>query len=757
MSKFAIATFSYGERYYNQVNRMISEIDSCEFKPTVVVVTDDVSKILDKSFVKKYDIGSFNPEYKIYADNYYTFDFSVKRYSVLAALNLGFTKIILSDADTVPNKSLFVEEHILKGFIPNSIQGQTTYNFSSEITTNSSLGKRFLEYEKHFGVSFSKEKLNFMPEDCIQFIDIELPKFYNFLRIWDECINFKKKYNLSNAPAGNIDEMCFSALYCDLTVGNNSDKCMNILTPIHDKWYDSSFSKNTTIKTTNHKKKTVVSSIYELNYIDVRGSGVYKGFSLLTETIRAIIFEEYNYVIYTNKFTYDKHNLGKVFDFSNVTIKIRELDDDFYSNYLEPIRKRKNGEGEIYDRIFSVKNYVEVMYNKLDFLTEVAKETDSDVCWVDAGLFGTSCHNGWRDYLKWNVVHDKNFVDKIFEKIEQHDFIALKGNHILINYEIKNKTKQKFGDELFIVPGGLFGGKKQFVIDYLSDYKSKVLEIIECLGEYTSDQELMCLLLQGKRTFYYEFNDWDDLQRGILKLMDKYDENIYQTHTFLPIDTVDEPLVLYGAKVVSQSDFVEEEIQLAYPLSNEEILKHIINVSIEKLNSLDLSHHDFMLTKMSSFAQYYHYPAGSEHYRLLTYISKLYDGEVICDVGTCNGCSALALSENLNNTIKTFDIVDYKEHGVLVKDNIKFFLDDILKYDDVIKQTRFIVLDTNHDGIFEKKFYNKLKELNYKGLLLLDDIYLNDVMRSFWNSISEEKYDLSIKGHSTGTGIVLFN
>ena len=33
-----------------------------------------------------------------------------------------------------------------------------------------------------------KEKLNFMPEDCVQFLDIETNKFNDFLNTWDECI-----------------------------------------------------------------------------------------------------------------------------------------------------------------------------------------------------------------------------------------------------------------------------------------------------------------------------------------------------------------------------------------------------------------------------------------------------------------------------------------------------------------------------------------------------------------------------------------
>ena len=168
MTQFAICTFCFGDRYHKQVNRMISEIELCQFHPPVVVVTDNVDNILDKPFVKKFDITSFNSEYKTFSDSYYTFDFSVKRYSLLAALNLGYTKMILADCDAVPNKDLFTEENFTKGFIKNSIQGQVTYNFLSNIQSNSSLGYRLLQYEKHFDVNFNKDLLNFMPEDCIQ-------------------------------------------------------------------------------------------------------------------------------------------------------------------------------------------------------------------------------------------------------------------------------------------------------------------------------------------------------------------------------------------------------------------------------------------------------------------------------------------------------------------------------------------------------------------------------------------------------------
>jgi hypothetical protein len=65
-------------------------------------------------------------------------------------------------------------------------------------------------------------------------------------------------------------------------------------------------------------------------------------------------------------------------------------------------------------------------------------------------------------------------------------------------------------------------------------------------------------------------------------------------------------------------------------------------------------------------------------------------------------------------------------------------------------------MDTDHDGNFENQFYNYLQFINYKGYLLLDDIYLNKPMINFWNSIKLEKHDISNIGHTTGTGVVFF-
>lgn len=236
-SEYAIATFCYGERYYIQTNRLIDSFVNTIDPPNIIVVTDSPESIKKYDFVKVGDVKKYNPKYLRYETNYYSFDFSVKRFSVLAAFDYGYNNVILTDTDVVKNESLFSHESVLKTFQKNSIGGQVTYDFSSHVDTNSMLGRRFLHYEKRFNRYFDKSQLSEMPEDCIQFISLDDDKKMKFLKTWDECIKIKDSDGLPNVPAGNIDEMCFSALYNEMRCVNTSNKSVNLLLAKHEKWY----------------------------------------------------------------------------------------------------------------------------------------------------------------------------------------------------------------------------------------------------------------------------------------------------------------------------------------------------------------------------------------------------------------------------------------------------------------------------------------------------------------------------------------
>ena len=191
-------------------------------------------------------------------------------------------------------------------------------------------------------------------------------------------------------------------------------------------------------------------------------------------------------------------------------------------------------------------------------------------------------------------------------------------------------------------------------------------------------------------------------------------------------------------------------------MDNREILNLILNLQNQELDNLDLHSYDHIVSKLSTFALYFYWPSGREHYRLLNKISTFFNNETIYDIGTNNGCSALALSENESNLVKSYDINFHDGVQFVVKKNINIYLKNVLEEPDFPNDSRFIILDTDHDGKFEKTFYNFLKENKYKGFLFLDDIHLNEDMKNFWESIIEEKYNLTSVGHNTGSGIVIF-
>ena len=145
-----------------------------------------------------------------------------------------------------------------------------------------------------------------------------------------------------------------------------------------------------------------------------------------------------------------------------------------------------------------------------------------------------------------------------------------------------------------------------------------------------------------------------------------------------------------------------------------------------------------------------------EHYRLIAYLSTLCDHSVIFDIGSNLGYSALALSYNDSNHVVSYDLVDCLQlnHSDELT-NIEYSIGDVLK-DQRLLNSPLIMLDTNHDGVFENIAYAFLKQNSYKGLLFLDDIHLNQAMEEFWDSITESKEDLTDLGHWSGSGIVEF-
>lgn len=186
---------------------------------------------------------------------------------------------------------------------------------------------------------------------------------------------------------------------------------------------------------------------------------------------------------------------------------------------------------------------------------------------------------------------------------------------------------------------------------------------------------------------------------------------------------------------------------------------------------------EIRVIKLDCFHEYlegdfaFYKEAGEEHYKLLAYYSTLFDGQIIFDIGTMRGLSALALSYNKKNTVMTFDIVDCVDgHQGLFKkspkqrENVYFLIMDLFqdetrnKWKSLLLSSPLIMIDIDpHAGQLEYEMYLWLEKEKYKGMILYDDIHLNGGMKDFWSKIpNNSKEDITNLGHYSGTGIIKF-
>lgn len=153
---------------------------------------------------------------------------------------------------------------------------------------------------------------------------------------------------------------------------------------------------------------------------------------------------------------------------------------------------------------------------------------------------------------------------------------------------------------------------------------------------------------------------------------------------------------------------------------------------------------------------------GEESYRLMTHLSLNQTSPIsIIEIGTNNGFNTAALAANPDTTVITYD--DYSKlpedkYTVASLSNVECRYTDILLEDpDTILAAKYIIVDiVPHDGNIEKNIYDHLKEINYNGTVIFDDIKLNPAMRAFWSDIDKPKQDITTYGHWSGTGIVFF-
>jgi predicted O-methyltransferase YrrM len=189
-------------------------------------------------------------------------------------------------------------------------------------------------------------------------------------------------------------------------------------------------------------------------------------------------------------------------------------------------------------------------------------------------------------------------------------------------------------------------------------------------------------------------------------------------------------------------------------------MDHIV-LDVNKIKDENLDEYLKYAEWNPEFCKYLTLNPGEEHYKLLSYIVKNYinKDDIIIDIGTFIGLSALSLSLN-GNQVYSYDVKDIIPNDKLtIKniDNIKYIIGDCLDDIDILLKSKLIMLDIDHSGIEEEKILNTLKDNNYDGIVILDDINIFKPMNELWKNIKEKKYEITQYGHWSGTGIIFFS
>ncbi len=184
------------------------------------------------------------------------------------------------------------------------------------------------------------------------------------------------------------------------------------------------------------------------------------------------------------------------------------------------------------------------------------------------------------------------------------------------------------------------------------------------------------------------------------------------------------------------------------------LTKKKIEINKEDVKALDVSHLRDLSLNSNDWL-----PAGQSEYRFYAYMSTWFNNTTILDIGTRTGGSALALSYNPTNKVRSYDLVEQGASQGIKKDNIKWNIGDFMEDEDIDwDNVSIVMIDVDpHDGSQERVMMDWLREKGWKGILMHDDIGPGwPDIQLMWDEIPEEKFDVTEIAHMSGTGIVNF-
>jgi hypothetical protein len=159
-----------------------------------------------------------------------------------------------------------------------------------------------------------------------------------------------------------------------------------------------------------------------------------------------------------------------------------------------------------------------------------------------------------------------------------------------------------------------------------------------------------------------------------------------------------------------------------------------------------------------------------EHYKLLAGFVQTLKPQLVVEIGTYQGLSALSLKHFLSSDahLMSFDLTPWQEiPGTYLRltdfegGHLSHHVDDLTRpeilsrYSHHLKEADFIFVDAAKDGVQEARLLEGLSQINFTRppLLFFDDTRLLTMLK-FWREIRKPKLDLTSFGHWSGSGVV---
>ena len=145
---------------------------------------------------------------------------------------------------------------------------------------------------------------------------------------------------------------------------------------------------------------------------------------------------------------------------------------------------------------------------------------------------------------------------------------------------------------------------------------------------------------------------------------------------------------------------------------------------------------------------------GAHYCRFLYMLTKTLKPKVCLEIGTWKGMSSACLAAgNPEGKVFTSDITEQSYDKICALPNV---VKKIGVFDPAeVGGIDVLFIDAEHEEKATREHFEKWFDFLNKGaIVMFDDIFLNDSMRSFWKSIKREKFELKAHGNA-GFGVVL--